>query len=190
MGGWKGLATHQQKWGGGQDPFTALPPLPHCLAGLPRGWVDAQLGGWICDLSASPGGGGDSGWLGYRGACAWRVGWRRLGSLKVREWTDGARLGSCFRWLPSSVQASQGQGRRLLHPCWLPQRPQIPPNPRWSLNLSGLGLQQAGRPEDSEGPRWGWGKTASRPPLRRGDPGKATWEDLDGGRDPHLSSVV
>lgn len=58
---------------------------------------------------------------------------------------DGwARLGSCFRWLPSSVQASQGQGRRLLHPCWLPQRPQIPPNPRWSLNLSGLGLRQAG----------------------------------------------
>lgn len=64
VGGWKGLATHQQKWagGGGQDPLTALPPLPHCLAGR-FGWVDAQRGGWICDLSPSPGCGGTlAGW--------------------------------------------------------------------------------------------------------------------------------
>lgn len=148
VGGWKGLATHQQKWagGGGQDPLTALPPLPHCLAGRPGprgGWMHSGVAGSVTCLLLPVVGGTLAGW-GTEEPVR-RVGWRWLGSLKVREWTDGARLGSCFRWLLSSVQASQGQGRRLLHPCWLPQRPQIPPNPRWSLNLSGLGLQQAGR---------------------------------------------
>lgn len=58
----------------------------------------------------------------------------------------------------------------------------LPPNPGWSLNLSGLvpGLrgQCAGGPEDGSG--LGLRESLVASSSERGDPGKATWEDFDG----------